>query len=527
VRPQLIGRGRAWAGRHRWIFAEPMELVGTCVAFVVLRRLGLLGSAPIAVLLALAIGAAVANALAHRCWGAGCSRRQLHLRLAVEMAGITAVIYAIGWGPALGVGFVVIVARDLRVSGSEAWPPAAMWTVVGIAAGQLAIAAGAVTSYIRSPEVNGLAVLTALGLVFVIRELGQKTKALEDEAARRSRAEETQRHSEQRFRALVQNSPDVVTVTETTGRVVYVSPSVEAVMGYRPEDFVSTNGFDLVHPDDLARAHEVFDRVLAHPGQDALVELQVRHANGSWRWQEINFRNEVDNPAVAGVVVNHRDISERRAYQDQLAHEAYHDPLTGLANRTLFLERLNQALVRANRLQQRVAVLFVDLDRFKLINDSLGHNFGDQVLTATARRLTGCLRPQDTVARFAGDEFLVLLEDIVDATAVRLSAARLSAVLSEPIDVGAHAVVVTASVGVAISTPGEESAEELLHQADLAMYSAKEAGRAQSAMFDARTTRQPNDGVALAAAVAHGAHGAHGDHRLGVVSASAGAEVAV
>ncbi|MBV9410221.1 MAG: EAL domain-containing protein, partial [Acidimicrobiia bacterium] len=190
------------------------------------------------------------------------------------------------------------------------------------------------------------------------------------------------------------------------------------------------------------------------------------------------------DPSVSGIVANQRDITERRAFQEQLTRQAYHDALTGLPNRALFQSRLEVALARAARHQRTMAVLFVDLDRFKIINDSLGHEIGDDLLVAVAGRLRSAVRDEDTVARLSGDEFTVLLEEVEDEEEAARVAQRIIEDVRQAIDLDGHQVFVGASVGIALSNSGEDRAEDLLRDADLAMYRAKERGRSRYEIFE-------------------------------------------
>jgi diguanylate cyclase (GGDEF)-like protein/PAS domain S-box-containing protein len=459
------------------LFTQPLEVAMTAVAFVLLHHYGLLGRLPVTLILSLLVVAGLGQRIVHAGLSGRDDRRALHIRLAVEAAGATAVIYAIGWGPTLAIGYVVVVAEDLRLSGSAAWRPAIVWNLAAMAGGQLAIFLGWVPTYVATPYVHGLAVLAGLGLAFVIRLLGMKTEEREREAAERSRAETALRQSEERFRSLVQNSSDVITVVDDTGTITYVTPSIERVLGYRPDELVGTSGFGHIHPDDVAAAEATLTTLLEHDGDDCIIEVRGRHADGSWRWHEVVLRNLLTDPAVRGIVANHRDITDRKAYQERLAHQASHDALTGLANRGAFLERLDAALSRARRHDRRLAVLFVDLDGFKAVNDALGHDLGDLVLEVIARRLASCLRPEDTAARFAGDEFTVLLEDLTDPGGATAVADRITAEIRRPILLTGRPMSITASVGAAYSTGEEETADELLRSADLAMYEAKRGGR--------------------------------------------------
>ena len=178
-----------------------------------------------------------------------------------------------------------------------------------------------------------------------------------------------------------------------------------------------------------------------------------------------------------------RDISERRNFQARLAHQALHDPLTGLANRALLIERIEHAIARFDRTHGRVAVLFLDLDRFKVVNDSMGHDAGDQLLIEAAGRLLALMRPADTVARLGGDEFALLVEDVADAGAAAAVAARVVAKLAEPFSLWGNDAYVSASVGIALAGSGD-SAQDVLRDADAAMYAAKAGGRSRFEVFD-------------------------------------------
>ncbi len=279
------------------------------------------------------------------------------------------------------------------------------------------------------------------------------------------------------FRSLVQYSSDVVMILEADGTVRYVSPAVERVLGYQPEEMVGTLALDYVHPEDVEHMWESFAETLMKPGVQPPVEYRVRTADGSWRYMEAIRSNWLDEPHIAGVVVNVRDITERKTMEERLHHQAFHDPLTHLPNRQMFVDRLNHALSRIRRRgEHRVGVLFMDLDNFKVVNDSLGHEVGDRVLQLVAERLKGCLRPEDTLARFGGDEFTVLVEDLrepVDAVRV---AERLMEALREPFVVNDSELFVKPSIGITLGSSRTKSCEDLLRDADTAMYRAKAEG---------------------------------------------------
>jgi diguanylate cyclase (GGDEF)-like protein/PAS domain S-box-containing protein len=415
------------------------------------------------------------------------------------------------------------------------------------------------------------------------------------------------------FRSLVQNSSDVVMILEADGTVRYVSPAVERVLGYRPEDLVGTLVFDYVHPEDIEDVSESFAQTLEKPGVQPPIEYRVRAADGSWRYMEPILSNRLSDPHMAGVVANLRDVTERKeteealrssetsltesqriahlgtwewdvvtgevwwseetyhiygfdpgeginlrekveeaffpedlsryrrkidealsgeaegydyehrirrpdgavrwvhgqaevirgegggplriigtvhdvterkALEDRLRYQAFHDPLTDLPNRELFVDRLGHALARTERQRgRRVAVLFMDLDDFKVINDSLGHEAGDRLLVAVAERLKGCLRPEDTLARFGGDEFTVLLEDVEGPEEAVLVAERIIDAVRDPFVLAGRELYTRASVGIALGENRTKNPENLLRDADTAMYWAKDQGSGYS-IFD-------------------------------------------
>jgi diguanylate cyclase (GGDEF)-like protein/PAS domain S-box-containing protein len=275
------------------------------------------------------------------------------------------------------------------------------------------------------------------------------------------------------FRSLVENATEVITILEADGTVRYVSPAIERVLGYRPEERTGTSILDLVHPDDVERALGVLAGILETSGIHPPLEFRVPHKDGSWRYLEHVVNNLLDDPGVGGIVVNSRDVTERRLLQERLEYEATHDPLTGLPNRTLFMDRLEHALTRASRHDHQVAVLFVDLDGFKPINDSLGHEVGDELLVAVADRLGEAVRSSDTVARFGGDEFAVLLEEVADEAEVMKVAERIQEKFGRLFLVGGREVSIEASVGISWSVSKEEKPKDLLRRADATLYRAK------------------------------------------------------
>jgi diguanylate cyclase (GGDEF)-like protein/PAS domain S-box-containing protein len=291
--------------------------------------------------------------------------------------------------------------------------------------------------------------------------------------------------SESKFRSLIQNSLDIITILSQSGCIIYESPSVENILGYTPEEMMGRLVFDFIHPDDLPSVEHAFQQILAHPQHSLKVELRFRHQNQSWHYLELVGNNLLADASVAGILINSRDISERKRTEQQLQFLACHDPLTQLANRTLFTEWLEKAFLRTKRnSSDAFAVLFLDLDRFKLINDSFGHAVGDRLLVVLAERLKTCLREVDTLAHWSGDEFAILLENITDVSQVTHVAERIQSLFQIAFDLEDREVFSSASIGIALSNSTYQSPEDILRDADIALYRAKERGKARFEIFD-------------------------------------------
>ena len=342
-------------------------------------------------------------------------------------------------------------------------------SVRGETHGLLAVAA---ESRIARPLQSSLAALaTEVSLAL-------ESAALTEEVHRRT--------SEARFGSLVQHASDLITVLDATGLVVYQSPSIERVLGYAPEELVGTRFEELLAPGEEGRLPHVLADPATHAaaGTEAL-ECSFRHKDGEVRQFEVLYTDLLDDENVHGVVLNSRDVSERKVFEEQLAHQAFHDPVTNLANRALFVERVRHAVPRARREGGRLAVIFMDLDDFKTINDSLGHAAGDAVLLEIAKRLDGSIRPSDTAARFGGDEFAVLLEDVSSAQAAADTAERILAALAAPLRLEGKELFVRCSLGISIAEgDAAAGADELIRNADAAMYIAKRDGKGGYRLFE-------------------------------------------
>jgi diguanylate cyclase (GGDEF)-like protein/PAS domain S-box-containing protein len=275
-------------------------------------------------------------------------------------------------------------------------------------------------------------------------------------------------------------------VLDADATVVYQSPSIERVLGYAPETVIGTRFDSLLDPDEKSRLLHLLADGSAYAGSETeVLECSLRHSDGTLRQFEILHTNLLDNEAVRGIVLNARDVSERKAFEDQLAHQAFHDPVTNLPNRALFVERVRHAVARNRREHNGIAVLFLDLDDFKTINDSLGHAAGDEVLREVAERLATTVRTSDTAARFGGDEFAILLEDVVSAQEAADTAERVLESLTEPLRLDQKEIIVRSSLGISV-VEGESpaDAEELIRNADAAMYIAKRDGKGGYRLFE-------------------------------------------
>jgi diguanylate cyclase (GGDEF)-like protein/PAS domain S-box-containing protein len=308
---------------------------------------------------------------------------------------------------------------------------------------------------------------------------------------------------EAEYRVLAEHSGDCITRHDLEGRYLYASPASEKLIGYRPEELVGRTAWEMgfIHPDDADAARSVTQRVVEGELETGTLTWRFFQRDGTVRWVETAIRAVPDAHGRAQeVVAVTRDVSERKDAESRLAHQALHDSLTGLPNRTLFLDRLEHALKRAERHHGGVAVLFVDLDRFKLINDSFGHAAGDRLLCDVAERLRRTLRPGDTIARFGGDELTVLCEDVDGEAGARAVAQRIAELFEEPFVVEDGEAFLQASVGIAVAAAGA-APEDLIRDADAAMYRAKDHGRARVEVFDEAMRRDARERVATESAL--------------------------
>ncbi|HUP60232.1 MAG TPA: EAL domain-containing protein [Thermoanaerobaculia bacterium] len=289
----------------------------------------------------------------------------------------------------------------------------------------------------------------------------------------RKLADNALRESEARYRLLAENSTDMISRTTARGRFVYVSDTARQLLGYEPSEMIGRSIFELSAEED----HHILRDVTELLDEPQTFTYRVHRKDGSLVWFESRSRALRDaSGAIAEVIAVTRDISERRRAEEQIEYQAYHDALTGLPNRLLFRDRLTMALAHAKRQQTPLAVMFLDLDRFKYVNDTLGHSHGDELLRVVAARLRGVLREGDTIARMGGDEFTILSE-LCKADDAATIAQTLLDTVAEPLRIDGQELYVTTSIGIALYPNDGETAESLLQSADSAMYRAKEAGR--------------------------------------------------
>jgi diguanylate cyclase (GGDEF)-like protein/PAS domain S-box-containing protein len=316
------------------------------------------------------------------------------------------------------------------------------------------------------------------------------------------------RKREELFQIVTENAADMIALVDMKGHRLYNSPAYKRILGYSAAELGETSAFEQIHPDDRFKVLEAA-REARSTGVGRKLDYRIRHKDGTWRVLEsIASAIRDEKGEVMKLVIVNRDVTERKRAQEQLEHNSFHDALTGLPNRRLFLERLQHLFLRAQRNpERRYAVLFVDLDSFKVFNDSMGAALGDQVIVEIGRRLSICLINDDTVSRplhefpmtdavlsrMGGDEFTILLEEVSEPSNAMRVAKRILSVIAEPLPVDGHEIHTSASVGIALSASTHERAEDLLQEADVAMRRAKAMGGSRCEVFDeAMHTRAVN-----------------------------------
>ena len=283
--------------------------------------------------------------------------------------------------------------------------------------------------------------------------------------------------SEGRFKALTESAMDIVTVLDVNGVILYQSPSVTHLLGHDPLDMIGQSQFNLIHRDDVEPMRSMFRELIVRGEMTKPIEFRVMTKGGSWRTLESIGKNCLDIPEVRGIIVNTRDVTDRKAIQQRIQHLAYHDALTELPNRSLMQERISQAISRAERSTKRFAVMFIDIDNFKNINDTLGHDAGDELLRQVAKRLMDSVRKHDTIARQGGDEFIALLDQLQGHQGATRVAQKILDALRAAFSVGGADQHVSGSIGIALYPDDGQDASALLKNADTAMFHSKGLGK--------------------------------------------------
>jgi len=308
--------------------------------------------------------------------------------------------------------------------------------------------------------------------------------------SRRKQFEEALRESEQRFRVIAEHTLDVIKLADRNGIHTYASPSHSAAFGWGPEHYLGKSIFLDTHPEDMARLQQAFVQ-LAMGKETRSIDLRKLTANGSWVWMESSMTPVLDEKNdIKHIVIVSRNVTDRKRYEEQITYLAYHDPLTGLPNRRLFLDRLEQAIKTSRRSGEPFAVMMLDCDRFKTVNDNMGHDVGDELIKGFAERLQECIRESDTlsashtVSRLGGDEFILLLRNLREVGNAEQVAERILASIRKPWTIGNHIFHATTSIGIVYcSAAANYESKDLMKQADLALYEAKAAGRNTSKIY--------------------------------------------
>jgi PAS domain S-box/diguanylate cyclase (GGDEF) domain len=332
---------------------------------------------------------------------------------------------------------------------------------------------------VRIRRKDGTVVWLEIGAAPVVDGTGDVVGSIgvHNEVTERRMSEEALRESEARYRLMAENTTDLISRISTRGIILYASEASRRLLGIEPSDLVGRSFLDFVFEADREETRSLTS--LIHESGPTTFAYRVRKADGSLIWFETTSRRVRDavTGAIREVVGVSRDITERKNVEEHIEYQAYHDALTGLPNRRLFHDRLTIALAHARRMKHPLAVMFLDLDRFKVVNDTLGHSVGDELLKAVATRLQSSLREEDSIARMGGDEFTVLLGDLKSIDDAAMIAQKVLDTVAQPIHIDGTELVLTTSIGIALFPTDGDTAEELLASADRAMYRAKDAGR--------------------------------------------------
>lgn len=448
--------------------AGPAAILGT----IWLQRMGLLADTSVWILGAMILFTGAVNLWGTAWWAARPdSEFRLQFRVAASVLSTGVVIYLAGWGPVLLIAFALGSAELLRVVGPRSVRPNMIWNWIAILLGEAAISLGWAPTMIDVGLGHAIAICGGICLTIVTDVLGRNARATAD-------AEEALRQRSEYFEDLVERATDIIGVIRSTGAVDAVSPAVERVLGYTPAEVDGQPIADFLDPEQVVGLDAMLAKVVRERGTSTVVEIRLRHRDGTSRTviATLTCPSEAWNDAI---IMNLHDVTTQRELEELLRHDARHDHLTGLLNRAAFGDATTRAATMAAHRGTSVAMLYIDLDGFKQINDSFGHETGDRVLVETAARLSDCLDPGEILARLGGDEFALLVPaDNSAARAVALAEHILDAV-AEPIPSLREDLRVGASIGIAVCGTAGIEISTLMREADEAMYTAKRNGRAR------------------------------------------------
>jgi diguanylate cyclase (GGDEF)-like protein/PAS domain S-box-containing protein len=413
---------------------------------------------------------------------------RLHVRVLAHALTVAVVIYMTGWGPALVVCFVYTALIDLQQCGSATWRAVLGWSLACITLGQFAVWRGwAPTLLDETTQWVTLGFLGAFACTIVIVMAGQIGQAKERAEDLLTLATEDAERREALHRAVIENAAEGIYTIDEYGMVLSFNAAAEEIFGWTAPEIVGHPG-SLMLSEDLRVFLDEYLVTVRTLGYDAAphgnFEVTGLRRDGTRFPMVISTSAVVVEGADPMTCCLIRDLSEQKELESQLSHQALHDSLTGLPNRTMLTDRLDQALARSRRHHGLCGVLYVDLDRFKTVNDTLGHAGGDGLLVEAARRIVASVRETDTVSRLGGDEFVIICEDLTGVQDAIDVTGRIAVALRAPYAIAGDRVRVNASIGVALSTGGHDTADTLIASADVAMYRAKQNGRDRYELFD-------------------------------------------
>ena len=428
-----------------------------------------------------ALGAAGVSArLVERWANAPRGSVRLHARVVVHVCAVTVVIYMSGWGPTLGMAYAFSALADLQLSGAGVWRAALGWSLTGCATGQVLVVGGWAPSFLSVSQAATIGLLGAFVFGIAIRmagAIGEHTEAAEAELAR----------SEAHHRAVVENAAEGIYTVDLHGTIQSFNAAAEAMFGWTAAEIIG-QPITILTPVEL---HDHLSSFLAayessgHAGLERNdIEIAGVRRDGSQFPMKAATNVILVDGAAPIVSCIARDLTDQKQVEAQLAYQASHDPLTGLPNRVMLTDRIEQALAWARQHGQMCGVLYVDLDKFKAVNDALGHAVGDQLLIEAVARIRDAARATDTLARLGGDEFVVLCEDLHTMHQATDIAQRIIAAVEAPFHFGDNDAHIGASIGIAVSRAGTETADTIMTNADTAMYRAKSNGRSCYELFD-------------------------------------------